>query len=299
VVGPWLHLPWGRQVGAIDFGPDAVNPIDDLQLRWFDRWLKDLQNGADRDPKVRIFVMGANAWRTANAWPLPGTVYREYYLHSGGSANTADGDGWLDTKKPKIGHGSRGDQAATDAFRYDPADPVPSLCGRFQASVPGGPCDQRPVLDRPDVLVYTTPPLEEDVEVTGPITVKLYASSSARDTDFTAKLDDVHPDGTSMLIELGVRRARYREGTAAPKLITPGEVLPYEIKVWPTSNVFKAGHRIRLEISSSNFPMWDRNPNTGHPFAEDAELQVADQVIHHDEEHPSSITLPIIPYPIR
>jgi hypothetical protein len=155
------------------------------------------------------------------------------------------------------------------------------------------------VLGRPDVLVYTTPPLEEDVEVTGPITVTLYASSSARDTDFTAKLDDVHPDGTSMLIELGVKRARYRESTASPRLIAPGVVYPYEIKVWPTSNLFKAGHRIRLEISSSNFPMWDRNPNTGHPFAEDAELQVADQVIHHDEDHPSSITLPIIPYPIR
>jgi putative CocE/NonD family hydrolase len=150
------------------------------------------------------------------------------------------------------------------------------------------------VLERPDVLAYTSAPLERDLEVTGPITVTLYASSSARDTDFVAKLDDVYPDGASMLIELGIQRARYRDSSTRPTLIKPGKIYKYTIHVWPTSNVFKAGHQIRLEITSSNFPMWDRNPNTGHAFAQDAELRIADQVIYHDEDHPSEITLPIV-----
>jgi putative CocE/NonD family hydrolase len=178
---------------------------------------------------------------------------------------------------------------------------VPSIGGRFQASVPGGPYDQNPLLHRPDVLVYTTPPLEEDVEVTGPISVTLYASSSARDTDFTAKIDDVHPDGISMLIQYGIQRARYRDSSTNPTLIEPGKIYEYTIDVWPTSNLFKKGHRIRLEISSSNFPMFDRNPNSGNEFATDteADLEVAHQVIHHDKDHPSHVTLPIMPVPIR
>ncbi len=151
------------------------------------------------------------------------------------------------------------------------------------------------VARRPDVLVYTTPPLERDVEVTGPITVTLYAASSATDTDFTAKVDDVYPDGTSMLIEYGIQRARYRESETSPTLIEPGKVYRYTIHVWPTSNLFKAGHRIRLEISSSNFPRFDRNPNTGHPFAKDAQLITARQVVCHDTKHPSRLVLPIIP----
>jgi uncharacterized protein len=297
VVGPWLHIPWAQKVGQIDFGPDAANPIDGLQLRWFDYWLKKIQNGVDRDPKVRIFVMGANRWRSADQWPLPGTVYRTYFLHSRGSANTAAGDGWLSTRAPD--EEDRTGETATDTYRYDPANPVPSIGGRFQASVPGGPYDQRPLLQRPDVLVYTTPPLEKDVEVTGPITVTLYASSSATDTDWVAKLDDVYPDGTSMLIELGMQRARYRKSETHPRLIEPGKVYRYTIHVWPTSNLFKAGHRIRLEITSSNFPMWDRNPNTGHAFAQDSVLQVAEQTILHDEDHPSAVVLPIVPYPIK
>jgi putative CocE/NonD family hydrolase len=148
------------------------------------------------------------------------------------------------------------------------------------------------------VLVYSTPPLDKGVEVTGPITVTLYAASSAPDTDWTAKLTDVHPDGTSMLIQYGIQRARYRVSETKPTLITPNKIYKYEIEVWPTSNLFKAGHQIRLEISSSNFPMWDRNPNTGHPFAKDAELKTAKQTIYHDAAHPSAITLPIMPQPI-
>jgi putative CocE/NonD family hydrolase len=292
VVGPWGHIPWNRQVGAIDFGPQAENPIDQLQLKWFDFWLKGIRNGVDKDPAVRVFVMGANKWRTADTWPLPGTEYRNYYLGSKGNANTLTGTGTLSTSPPAS------TDSATDHYVYDPANPVPSFGGRFQASVPFGPLDQRLIEQRPDVLVYSTPPLAQSTEVTGPITVTLYAASSAPDTDWTAKLTDVHPDGTSMLIEYGVQRARYRVSETEPSPITPGQIYKYEIEVWPTSNLFKAGHQIRLEISSSNFPMWDRNPNTGHPFAQDAQLQVADQTVYHDAEHPSTITLPIMPNPI-
>ena len=149
------------------------------------------------------------------------------------------------------------------------------------------------------MLVYTTPPLDKDVEVTGPIEVALYAASSATDTDFTAKLDDVYPDGTSMLISHGIQRARYRESLSRRRSIKPGQAYQYTIQVWPTSNLFKAGHQMRLEISSSNFPMFDRNPNTGHPFGQDAELKIAEQTIFHDKEHPSTITLPIVAAPLR
>ena len=291
VVGPWVHLGWQQKVGDIDFGTEAASPMPELMLRWYDYWLKGIQNGVDKEPRVRLFVMGANRWRTSNEWPIAGTEYRRYYLHSKGAANTESGDGSLDTRKPE--------SAPPDQYRYDPTDPVPSVGGRFQQVVPPGPRDQRPVLKRQDVLVYTTSPLEQDLEVTGPITVSLYAASSAPDTDFTAKVDDVYPDGTSMLITYGVQRARYRESHSRPTLIKPGQVYQYTIQVWPTSNLFKAGHRIRLEISSSNFPMFDRNPNTGHGFGQDAELRVADQTIFHDKERPSMITLPVVRAPFE
>jgi putative CocE/NonD family hydrolase len=291
-IGPWVHLGWQQKVGDIDFGPEAVSPMPELMRRWYDYWLKGIQNGVDKDPRVKVFVMGANKWRSADEWPIPGTEFRRYYLHSKGAANTESGDGSLDLTKPS------GAEPA-DRYSYDPKDPVPSIGGRFQQVVPPGPRDQRPVLGRKDVLVYTTSPLAADVEVTGPITVSLHAASSARDTDFTAKLDDVYPDGTSMLISYGIQRARYRESQARQTLITPGRAYEYTIQVWPTSNLFKAGHRIRLEISSSNFPMFDRNPNTGHAFAADAELVVADQTVFHDRERPSMITLPIVAAPLK
>jgi putative CocE/NonD family hydrolase len=265
--------------------------MPELMKRWYDYWLKGVPNGVDTEPKVKLFVMGANKWRSADEWPIPGTEFRKYYLHSKGAANTAGGDGTLDTTMPAGG--------PPDKYSYDPKDPVPSIGGRFQQVVPPGPRDQRPVLDRKDVLVYTTAALTTDVEVTGPISVTLFAASSATDTDFTAKLDDVYPDGTSMLISHGIQRARYRESQAKERLLKPGQVDKYTIKVWPTSNLFKAGHQIRLEISSSNFPMFDRNPNTGHPFGQDAELKVADQTIFHDKNRPSMITLPIVAAPLR
>jgi uncharacterized protein len=296
VVGPWVHIPWQQKVGEVDFGPQAANPIDALQLRWFDHWLKGVPNGVGTDARVRIFVMGADKWRTANSWPVPHTHYRRYYLHSAGHANSVRGDGRLSRTRPRAG---RRGGAASDRFTYDPTRPVPSIGGRFQASVPGGPYDQGPVLGRPDVLVYTTPRLRHDTEVTGPITVTLWARSSARDTDWTAKLDDVYPRGPSMLIEYGIQRARYRTSETHPTLLRRGRIYRYTIHVWPTSNLFKAGHRIRLEISSSNFPMYDRNPNTGHRFAHDAQLRIARQTIYHDARHPSAIRLPIVSSPIR
>ncbi|WP_242904785.1 CocE/NonD family hydrolase [Actinomadura terrae] len=291
LLGPWTHGGHGTRSGALDFGPDAAVDVDALQLRWFDHWLKGAKNGVEKDPAVKVFVMGANKWRTANAWPIPGTVNTKYYLNSEGSANTITGDGTLSTTPPS---GRR----EPDRYRYDPDNPVPSFGGRFQSSVPGGPQDQRLIEQRPDVLVYNTPTLEKDTEVTGPISVTLYASSSAKDTDFTAKLTDVAQDGTSMLIQYGIQRARYRDSLEHPSLIKPGKVYKYTIKIWPTGNVFKAGHKLRLEISSSNFPMYDRNPNTGKEFGTDRHTRVADQTIYHDADHPSSITLPIQPTPI-
>ena len=292
LVGPWTHGGAGRRTGAVDFGPEAVVAVDQLHLRWFDHWLKGVDNGVDKDPAVKVFVMGANKWRTADTWPIPGTTNTEYYLHSNGDANTLTGGGTLDTTAP-------GKAEKADQYRYDPQNPVPSFGGRFQSSVPGGPQDQRVIEQRPDVLVYSTPPLAKDTEVTGPISVTLYASSSARDTDWTAKLTDVQPDGTSMLVRDGLQRARYRVSLEKPTLITPGKVYKYTIKLWPTSNLFKQGHRIRLELSSSNFPMYDRNPNTGGKFGADRTTKVASQTVLHDPEHPSSITLPIIPDAVR
>ncbi|MFI0480942.1 CocE/NonD family hydrolase [Actinomadura sp. 9N215] len=291
LIGPWTHGGAGRRTGAVDFGPDAVVSVSGIHLRWFDRWLKGERNGTDTDPAVKIFVMGANKWRTADSWPIPGTQNTTYYLHSNGDANTLTGGGTLSAAQPATGE-------TPDRYRYDPENPVPSFGGRFQSSVPGGPQDQRVVEQRRDVLVYSTPPLAKDTEVTGPISVTLYASSSARDTDWTAKLTDVQPDGSSMLIRDGIQRARYRTSLERPSLIRPGKVYEYTIKLWPTSNLFKAGHRIRLEISSSNFPMFDRNPNTGGEFGADDETRVASQTVLHDAEHPSSITLPIVPQPI-
>ena len=193
VIGPWQHLGWQQKVGDIDFGPEAANSMPELMKRWYDYWLKGVQNGVDKEPQVKLFVMGANKWRTANEWPIPGTEFRKYYLHSKGAANTAAGDGTLDTTMPAAGVR----RTSTATTRRIPCRASAGASSRSSRLVRE---DQRPVLDRKDVLVYTTAPLTTDVEVTGPISVTLYAASSATDTDFTAKLDDVYPDGTSMLI---------------------------------------------------------------------------------------------------
>jgi hypothetical protein len=298
LVGPWIHDLGARgtcsRTGDVDFGPAALVNLREEELRWFDDWLRGIDTGITREPAVRVFVMGANRWRTADEWPIPGTRYVEHYFHSGGRANSLFGDGRLDRRRPEA--------EPPDRFGYDPRDPVPTLggstcCGEDITPVPMGPRDQRPAEWRPDVLCYTTPPLPADVEVTGPIKVVLWAASTASDTDFTAKVVDVSPTGFAMNVAQGIIRARFRESWEAPTLLEPGRIYRYEIDCWSSSNCFLPGHRIRVEIASSNFPQFDRNPNTGHAFALDAELSPATQTVYHDAAHPSHIVLPVIDAP--
>ena len=294
VIGPWYHtLPLGNVVGEVDYGFSShafVADLDGLHIKWFDYWLKGKQNGLFEEPPVRIFVMGENVWRNENEWPLARTQYTKYYLHSNGNANSLHGDGRLSPEPPRT--------EPTDVYISDPRHPVPTRGGGvtgWPAAMPGGAFDQRTIEERHDVLVYTTPILERDVEVTGPLTLSLYAATSAVDTDFTAKLVDVQPDGYARNLTDGILRGRYRGSRAAAKLLTPGEVYEYAIDLWATSNVFKAGHRLRVEIASSNFPRFDRNPQTGAAAAEALQLEPALQRVFHDESRPSHIVLPIIP----
>ena len=291
VVGPWIHSACSTTfAGELDFGAISMLDLQEVELRWFDHWLKGKDNGAERDAPLRLFVMGSNEWRDENEWPLARTQFTPYYFHSGGGANSLEGDGSLSTVPPA-------DEPA-DGFVYNPAFPVPTRGGNTCCNpelVPWGVYDQRPIEYRNDVLVYTSEPLEEDLEVTGPISVTLYASTDGRDTDFTAKLVDVHPDGYAVNLCDNIMRARYHESREYQTLLEPGRVYEFTIDLWMTSNVFLKGHRIRVDVSSSNFPRFDRNPNTGNPFGQDAELRVAHQTIVHDEAHPSHILLPVIP----
>jgi len=285
LVGPWGHGPnWFS--GERQYGDDAEVDVEQLQSDWFRHWLKGEDTGVEDWPAYRIFVMGVNQWRDEQEWPLARTVYTPYYFHSEGSASTLAGDGGLDTQQPR--------NEPADLFIYDPAEPVPTAGGCNMLGM-GGSRDQREVEKRKDVLVYTSDVLQEPLEVTGPVKVVLYASSSATDTDWTAKLVDVEPDGRAFNLCDGIIRARFRNGDTETSLIRPGKVYRYDIDLWVTSNVFLPGHRIRVEISSSNFPRFDRNPNTGHKFGADAELQKATQTVYHDQRYPSHILLPVIP----
>ena len=291
LVGPWAHIrpytaPTSGETGDIDFGPEARIELHQSLLRWFDYWLKDIDTGIMEEPPVRIFVMGENQWRDEQEWPLARTHYTRYYFHSHGPANTRSGAGTLSTVPP-------GDEPE-DNFQYDPSDPVPTRGGNTLI-IPQGVGDQGPVEDRQDVLVYTSEPLERDLEVTGPIEVRLFASSSAPDTDFTAKLVDVRPDGYAHNLQDGIIRARYRTSGSEPSPIEPGQVYEYVIDLWATSHLFKTAHRLRVEISSSNFPRFDRNPNTGAPLGQEDRLVAANQNVLHREAYPSHIVLPIIP----
>jgi putative CocE/NonD family hydrolase len=299
VIGPWDHIGWGRpdsiQAPMLkDIGPVGDSPINELMLAWFDHYLKGRPSSVS-GPTVDYFMMGANQWRSTTAWPVPGTRFTRYYLGSGGHANTSAGDGTLAPQGSPQGPEATG---PTDTYRYDPSDPVPSVGGHSccaATSGPQGPYDQGPVEQRPDVLVYTTAPLAEQTEVTGPITVTLYAATSAPDTDFTAKLVALRPDGTALNLNNGIQNAQLRTSLERAEPVIPGRVNEYTIHVWPTSYLFPAGARIRLEISSSDFPQFAPNPNSGHPFGADTAWQPADQTIYHDPGHPSSVTLPIVP----
>ena len=289
MVGPWTHYAFSSPelYGAIDHRSAGSIDFVAEHLRWYDQRLRGIDTGIDGEPPVQIFVMGDNIWRGESEWPLARTRYTPYYLSSGIGANSLHGDGALTSGRP-VGPGQ-------DRYAYDPEDPVPTLGGPIMHREYAGPHDRRPVERRDDVLVYTSESLETDLEITGPVTMTLYASSSARDTDFGAALVDVYPDGRAIHICEGIRRARFRESIEEPTLIEAGRVYEYEIDMWETSNVFKEGHRIRVEVTSSNFPRFDRNPNTGNRPGMDAELRVAEQTVYHGGEYPSHITLPFIP----
>ncbi len=291
--------PANTTAGAIDFGPNNMVDVNALHLRFYDRWLKGIDNGIDREPPVSLFVMvppdtgttGSGFWISAEKFPLPGTQFTTLNLRSHGHANTAAGDGRLDMERPS--------QGPDDNFVYDPRTPVPTRGGNMccnNALLPSGAFDQSTIEARGDVLVYTSTPLAQDVTVIGPVTLKFWAKSSAPDTDFTAKLVDVHPDGFAQNLLDRVVRARYRRGSKLPpSLIQPEKPYRYTILLGNTSSVFKKGHQIRLEISSSDFPHYARNLNTGLSNEDTDMIRVARQTIMHNPGHPSYLVLPIVP----
>ncbi|MCH7786661.1 MAG: CocE/NonD family hydrolase [Chloroflexi bacterium] len=322
ILGPWTHGAHDVSYsGDVDFGPDAVvagnlaDDYNDMRLRWFDRWLKGMENAVEQEASVRIFVMGGgdgrkNAegrmnhggrWRDEQGWPIARARNTEFYFHS---------DGSLSTTTPQ-------QDASPSRYTFDPKEPVPTIGGNISSGADimvGGAFHQQegprffgskepylPLASRHDVLVFETPPLDEEIEVTGPVIVRLWASSSCVDTDFTAKLIDVHPpnedypQGFDMNITDGVIRARYRDSSEKAELMEPGKVYEFTIELYPTSNLFARGHRIRVDISSSNFPRLDVNPNTGEPLGLSRRTEVAENTVQHDRQHPSHILLPVIP----
>jgi len=332
IIGPWWHGGARHTTaGEAEFGPSASIDPDLLTLRWFDHWLKGIDNGIDREPPVRIFIMGGGDghktseghifvggyWRNESEWPLKRAIQTAYYLHS---------NGVLSTEKPW--------NEPPNSYQFDPTHPVPTIGGNIAAHYgpashhntierPGdsenlmeqGPYDQRcraelwncddtrPLSARNDVLVYETEPLDKDVEVTGPPVMKLWASSAAPDTDFTVKLVDVYPAskdfpaGFDLGVQDGIIRGRYRNSLEEAELMKPGQVYPISIDIYPTAMIFKKGHRIRVDISSSNFPRFDINPNTGEPLNDNRRWEAAVNTIYHDDQHPSHIVLPVIPKP--
>ncbi|GAC1515176.1 MAG: CocE/NonD family hydrolase [Chloroflexota bacterium] len=289
LVGPWYHLPWTSLTGANDFGPAARNIVNDWQLRWFDQFLKEEDTGVLAAP-VTVFLMGENRWIDLQAWPPPGTRFADYYLHSDGDANSINGHGTLSVESPS--------RESPDVYTYDPLAPTPSVGGRsccFPAIAPMGPANQAPVETFNSVLVYTSRSLERPLTVIGPVTATLFAATTAADTDFTVKLCDVDPAGVSTNIQGGIMRARFRESLSTPTAIVPGEVYEYTVELGPTAYTFQPGHQIRVQVSSSDFPQWDRNLNTGGiPGTETLiDAVVATQFVLHDSDHPSCIRLPV------
>ena len=284
VVGPWGHA----DLGYPEAGKDArtmelFRKMFDIE--WYDYWVKGVRNKTADMPPLKIYVMGKNIWREENEWPLARTRFTDFYLHSQGRANSAAGDGKISTDAPAF--------ESTDEFTYDPLDPVPSMGGN-NLTIEGGAMDQKEVEKRKDVLVFTSEPLDQELEITGPIRMILFAASSATDTDFTAKLCVLKPNGQSLNLADGIIRARYRKGYDQPELLKPGEVVEYEINMWATSYAFQPGERIRVQISSSNFPRFDRNSNCGGGGGEGC-VKKAYQTIYHDQKHPSRLVLPVIP----
>ena len=285
LMGPWVHGVNTRVAGQLDFSDRAVLPLSVRRRQWLDRWVRGDRNGIDTEAPVRIFVMGINDWRDEQEWPPERARNKECYLVSGGSANSLVGDGRLSAEPVRA--------ADADRFVYNPEQPVPTLggsCLRTQA----GPTDHQPIERRDDVLVYTSAVLTQPLEVTGFVSVVLYASSDALDTDFIARLCDLYPDGRAIILCDGIVRTRFREGLSREVMMTPGTVYELDIDMGVTSNVFLPGHRLRLEITSSCFPRFARNLNTGEPQATGTRMQLANQTVHHSAAYPSRLVLPVV-----
>jgi putative CocE/NonD family hydrolase len=297
VVGPWRHAHplLADPAGDVTYGLDSTAGQRDLvgmQLAFFDRWLRGIEpSAASDDPPVRLFILGEGRWRDEAAWPLARAVATDFHLRSGGSANSGGGDGRLDLVAPADGE-------PVDSFVADPANPVPTTGGNlccWQIVKEPGSFDQRRVEERQDVLVYSTAPLDADLEVSGPLVLRVFVSSEAPDFDVTAKLLDVRPDGQAFNLAEGIRRIRYRAGTEWPVLLPVGEVAEIEVDLIATANLFRAGHRIRLEVAASNWPRFDANPQTGAAAGTTSQPRVARHTVHHDASHPSRLILPVVP----
>jgi putative CocE/NonD family hydrolase len=286
-MGPWPHgLTFSDMVGGLHFGFNArgaLGQVVEYYLRFYDKYVKEMEVDL---PVVRYFVMTENQWHEAPAWPLPETDWQRFYLRSAGRANSSAGDGFLSRESPGL--------EPADIFVYDPRFPVPTTGGR-NLRLLNGPQDQSHIEARHDILVYSSPPLEDDLEVSGPLRLHLFASSSARDTDFVAKLVDVYPDGRSFNVAEGIVRARFWKSSDQPDLLTSGEVREYIIDLAASSNLFLKGHRLRLDVTSSNFPRFDRNLNTGNPIGTEKAGVPALQTILHETGQASYIDLPVIP----
>jgi hypothetical protein len=284
------HAGYGPKIGALDFGQASKFDDGEVTLHWYDYLFKGAQNEFASGKPVSVFVLGTNQWRQESEWPLARVRNTQYFLHSAGAANGLSGNGSLSIAAPAV--------EKPDQYIYDPSDPVPTIggplcCGALPTGI--GPEDQRPAEARDDVLVYTSPAFERDTEVTGPVSLDLYVSSSAVDTDFTGMLVDVWPNGFAQNLTSGILRLRYRNSRESPELANPGETYHITLDLWATSNVFLAGHKMRLEVSSSNFPRFDRNLNTGEESASAARMIKATNMIYHDKAHPSVMIVPVVP----
>ncbi|MGH9890635.1 MAG: CocE/NonD family hydrolase, partial [bacterium] len=290
IIGPWYHTPWASDMGTVDFGSQAGWIVDEVQVDWFDHFLKGKPTRVTSEPAVRAFVMGERAWRDFEAWPPPDVEFVHYYLHSDGHANSLNGNGTLTSQRPR--------SEPPDEYAFDPHFAVPSMGGHsccLPDIAPMGPVDQRPVERFNSVLVYSTEPLREELLVAGPVRLTLFASSSAPDTDFVGKLVDVHPDGLAINLTEGILRCSYREGLTRRVPLVPFRVYKLAFDLGHTCNLFLPGHRVRLEVTSSHFPHWDRNFNSGNiPMTEGFESsEVAIQAVYHETNSPSYLRLPV------
>lgn len=288
IIGPWGHGPT-QTFGGIDFTPAAMLDMFQFHMRFYDYYLKGIGTGIENEKPVQLFYMGINKWRGETDWPIPGTRYRELYINSNGAANSVRGNGVLSFAEPA--------SAGSDTYTYDPLNPVPTTggnncCGTLTLA---GPHDQRPVERREDVLVYTSEYLTDTITIAGAVKMKLHAVTDGTDTDWMIKLVDVYPNDYAMPVSEGILRARFRSGPDKMKLLTPNQSYEYEIDMTGTANVFLPGHRIRVDITSSNFPQFDRNPNTGEPLGISSKTRIAKQTIYHGGAALSYILLPVVP----